>query len=297
MHIYRCNCCNNSSFKQIGQLYGRSLVVCCSCGLRSFYPVPTYAELAALNSDGGIPFKSYFKLNKNNNSTHYKRILQYFELLKNRYRPGNRVLEVGPGSGDFIELCLEKKIEIEALEISKTLAESLRNRYSVIVNERPLEQASLPPDSFFAIVAFDIIEHVNNPRAWLQAAWSALRPGGTLVFSTVSTKNLLNIIGLFLNRFGFPGALKRLHPAYHIYYFTPNVLEKYLRETNFIIETIRQDNYDVNKATQNNFMRFAMKCIYKIHATLGEGTNIYITCQKPPTMAVPGDPFDSSVGK
>ena len=42
--------------------------------------------------------------------------------------PGSRVLEIGPGRGDFADLCLTQQMDYHAIEPNSELAEALRER-------------------------------------------------------------------------------------------------------------------------------------------------------------------------
>jgi len=94
--------------------------------------------------------------------------------------PGSRVLEIGPGRGDFADLCLAQQMEYHAVEPNPQLAAALRERGAVVTQERV---PPLPPvDGKFDLVAMiNVMEHMSSMEQALQTAGQireVLKPGG-----------------------------------------------------------------------------------------------------------------------
>ncbi|MBP8910382.1 MAG: class I SAM-dependent methyltransferase [Phycisphaerae bacterium] len=96
---------------------------------------------------------------------------------------GGSVLEIGPGRGEFAELCLERKLPYDAVEPNPTLAQSLRARGANVVCAR------VPPlpamdRRFDAVVMINVMEHMNGLEQALDICCQirqVLKPGGKLV--------------------------------------------------------------------------------------------------------------------
>jgi len=94
--------------------------------------------------------------------------------------PGSSVLEIGPGRGDFAELCIERKLEYHAVEPNPGLAESLRSRGANVVCER------VPPlpafdGKFDLVVMINVMEHMSGLEQALDTACQVrqvLKPDG-----------------------------------------------------------------------------------------------------------------------
>jgi SAM-dependent methyltransferase len=94
--------------------------------------------------------------------------------------PGSRILEIGPGRGEFAELCLEQKMDYHAVEPNAGLAESLRQKGANVLC------AKVPPlpalDGKFDLVAMvNVMEHMNGLEQALDVACQirrVLNPGG-----------------------------------------------------------------------------------------------------------------------
>src|SRR5438552_17983458 len=94
---------------------------------------------------------------------------------------GRRVLDLGCGSGYGADVLARESREVLGIDISDDAIDYARQRYRA-VNVR-FERASCPeipaPDgSFDLVVAFVIIEHLSDWRAFLLALRRVLAPPG-----------------------------------------------------------------------------------------------------------------------
>lgn len=102
-----------------------------------------------------------------------------------RHITGGRLVEIGPGSGNFAIQALDAGFDVAAIEADPGACRHLRETLGieVVQSTRPQDAlATLRPAD--AIVAWHVIEHVGEPWALLQAAAANLRPGGVLVLAT-----------------------------------------------------------------------------------------------------------------
>ncbi len=94
--------------------------------------------------------------------------------------PGSSVLEIGPGRGEFAELCLAQKMEYHAVEPNVGLAESLRQKGAHVICARVPPLPAL--DRKFDLVAMvNVMEHMNGLEQALDTACQirrVLNPGG-----------------------------------------------------------------------------------------------------------------------
>lgn len=94
--------------------------------------------------------------------------------------PNASVLEIGPGRGEFAELCLQRKLQYHAVEPNAKLAESLRSRGASVVCARVPPLPAL--DRKFDLVAMiNVMEHMNGLEQALDIACQirqVLNPGG-----------------------------------------------------------------------------------------------------------------------
>lgn len=149
--------------------------------------------------------------------------------------PAPRVLELGSALGTLYSF-LPAGVRYTGLEVDAEAAEYARRAFpDTEFLEVPVEEFESPPETFDAVYATEVLEHLENPSAALRRLYALLKPGGFLVGTTppplrsalfdpthLSVLAPLNWQRLF-RRSGFeitftgvrsfPPALWRLHPA------------------------------------------------------------------------------------
>lgn len=96
---------------------------------------------------------------------------------------GSSVLEIGPGRGDFADICLKEGIEYSAIEANRQMAESLERRGAHVV------RAMAPPlpaldKQFDTVVMVNVMEHMNGMKDALEITRQirqVLKPTGRFV--------------------------------------------------------------------------------------------------------------------
>ena len=104
-----------------------------------------------------------------------------------RYRlPPARALDVGCGPGAFVMLLGRAGYEAKGLELSPWVVEFARKTFDVPVLLGPIEEQSLAPGSIDIVTMMDVLEHLRDPVATLDAVRSAMADDGILVIQTPS---------------------------------------------------------------------------------------------------------------
>ncbi len=94
------------------------------------------------------------------------------------------VLDVGCGGGLFLRILKERGYHVLGLDAALEAARLAWRRHQVPVVCGELSQAPLPPGSFAAVTMFHVLEHVPDPRVYLEAARELLEPAGKLIVQT-----------------------------------------------------------------------------------------------------------------
>jgi SAM-dependent methyltransferase len=149
--------------------------------------------------------------------------------LRSVVRPAS-LLEAGSAGGYFVEAARRAGIEASGVEVSQVASRFARDGLGVPVRQGHFE--STPPDRRVDVVcAFHVLEHADDPRAFLRAARSALVPGGWLALEVP------NIASAAARRLGT--GWQGLQPRYHRWHFAPESLIRLLMQCGFQI--VRQD--------------------------------------------------------
>lgn len=105
-----------------------------------------------------------------------------------------RVLDVGPGRGEWLALLAEAGVAAAGVDDNAGMVERLRARGFDIAHADAIDHlGGLAPGSLEAVTAFHVVEHLDlGPLlGLLAAARCALRPGGLLVAETPNPTNLV----------------------------------------------------------------------------------------------------------
>ena len=97
---------------------------------------------------------------------------------------GGTLVDVGAGFGTFCEEVARLGFfdRVIALEPEPHLAETCRSKGLEVV-QSPVESASLPVDRVDVVTNFEVIEHLFEPRVFIEQCARLLSPGGLLVLT------------------------------------------------------------------------------------------------------------------
>lgn len=193
-------------------LYGRAgrLVRCVHCGLVRQDPAPTALYEEAVDTQ-------YLREEQGIRET-FRRTLERIE--RHCSQPG-RLLDIGCGPGILLVEATQRGWDAVGIEPSRWGAETAE-REGLYVHRGFLEDVELAPESFDAVVASDVIEHVSDPVRFMERIYELLVHGG-VVF--LATPNVDSLVAKMLRRWWWsvlPG---------HLLYFSPITLRR-------LIETV-----------------------------------------------------------
>jgi 2-polyprenyl-3-methyl-5-hydroxy-6-metoxy-1,4-benzoquinol methylase len=153
--------------------------------------------------------------------------IRHFEdrlgAIGDRVKPG-RLLDVGCSCGYFLEVAASRGYDVQGVEFSRSAIAAADPGIRGRIFEGTLE--SLPVNGLFDVAsAFDLIEHVHDPRGFLRRCAGLLKPGGVLLISTPDTGHFLR----FLMRSRWP----MLQPMQHLFLFSRQALATVLQAEGF----------------------------------------------------------------
>lgn len=138
--------------------------------------------------------------------------------------PKPRLLEIGCGTGVFLDKARKHGFEVEGLELSSYAAEYVRNM-GIPVQTESIENADYPEGTWDVIVMREVIEHLPHPLESLRTVHRWLKKGGVLFMATgnydcperkVKGKDWFYFM-----------------PEGHLYYFSNRTMTNYLKKVGF----------------------------------------------------------------
>ena len=169
---------------------------CSDCGLLFLNPQPTPEELAAhypsgyysLEGDrpGDLRDEQFYEALYGRNSSLLKRIRfsPYRLVLRTMIgRAGQRMLDVGCGSGHFLAMAKRVlNVETYGVELFGFDA-AFAEKNNLKIFQGTLQQAAFP-DQFFDVITLNhVFEHIADPRSALRELRRILKDGGTLILA------------------------------------------------------------------------------------------------------------------
>jgi 2-polyprenyl-3-methyl-5-hydroxy-6-metoxy-1,4-benzoquinol methylase len=102
-----------------------------------------------------------------------------------------RILEIGSGFGAFVQICINRGLSVKGIELNKA-AVVRAQQLGLPVERLSLEYAAeLYSGSFDAVCGFQVLEHVPNPRDFIDWSVKMLKPHGKLIYCVPNAESFL----------------------------------------------------------------------------------------------------------
>jgi 2-polyprenyl-3-methyl-5-hydroxy-6-metoxy-1,4-benzoquinol methylase len=215
-HLTSCPLCQSAGFRPLGNSYTHASL--CRCGNCSFVfaaAIPTPEELST-------HYNSYRRNNTFSDITRKR----YLELLAQLapLRKHNKLLDVGCGDGYFLETAKAQGWEVYGTEFTTDAVDICRAKgitmFQGTIHDVPVDM------EFDVITTFEVIEHINNGPQFAERAFSLLRPGGLIYFTTPNFNSL--------SRRRLKGNWRIIDYPEHLSYYTPKTITRLLTDKGFV---------------------------------------------------------------
>jgi len=224
-----CAVCESTA-TQLGLRNGHRIFKYGGCSSYFTWPLPVDGEHLNIYSEdyfngagGGFGYADYDRDKQPMVPTFEK----YLDVIES-FTPATKgtLLDVGAATGFFLKLAVDRGWSGIGIEPSAH-ASAIGREKGLDVRTTTFQADSIPPASVDVITLWDVIEHVPDPRAVLQAAYRALRPGGLVAINTPDSGSLIaRILG------------HKWHlvvPPEHLFLFNLMSLQRALGEDHFQI--------------------------------------------------------------
>lgn len=145
-------------------------------------------------------------------------------ILSRLHGRASSFLDIGCGRGDALAEATERGLDTTGIDVSDNLRRGpaevrfLQGRLHELIEREQLAS------SFDLAYMNSILEHVEDPREFMQDVFRVLRPGGVAYIGVPNEGSLRNRFGGLLRRLitrrGVCGALPVIRPPYHLWGFT-----------------------------------------------------------------------------
>ena len=230
--VVRCMICGATNLGSVDTM--ASLYQCGTCQFIFRNPRPSEARIARYYSTED-QYDDWLK-NESARDELWRRRLR----MLNRYRSRGRLLDVGAGIGQFLNLAKEY-YEVEGTEVSASAVRIANEKYGLHLNCGRLEDIDFRDRRFDVITLFHVLEHVGDPKALLLKCAEILSPDGIIVIAVPNEirgwkrplKSAAALLGLGRRkvsvRYGL-AALRLSEPGeeIHLSFFTSRTIETLL---------------------------------------------------------------------
>ena len=203
---------------------------CRRCGLIYISPRPSREEIRNLYEvDEAVTFSQCQFAAES-----YKRLHAQLTLdILRGYASGGKLLEIGPGTGLFMNQARAAGFTPCGVELNRIQAEYIRYRWGLPCESRQLRDA-YPGERFDVIYYCDVLSHLYDPCTEFTVMRERLTPHGLLIFETGNMGDVRPDRLAMLPPFQYPD---------HLFFFSSRNIESLLQLSGF--DPVRQFRFSI----------------------------------------------------
>lgn len=182
---------------------------------------------------------------------------------------GKRVLDVGCGGGILAEAIAKKGANVKGIDLSEkalkvaelhSLESEVQVSYELIAAEA---LAAREASQYDVVTCMEMLEHVPDPSAIVQACATLVKPGGRLFFSTLNRNPKSYLFAII----GAEYMLRLLPRGTHDYakFIKPAELSQFARNANLEVQALKGMTYNpltkIYSLNHDTDVNYLMACI------------------------------------
>jgi len=194
-----------------------------------------------------------------------------------------RLLDVGCATGVFLDMAREEGWAVEGVEISPDLASYAREQFSLKVHLGDLIQQELCTGPFDVISMFDVIEHLPDVNAIINACAKLVKKDGFLMLRTPTEKGLLRDIAKMIYRSSFTKMESPMFMFYsfeHIQSFSLKSLTHLLEGHNFTVQKVFREEESIGRVNVPWFVKGMVSGINLVSLLINKQHKMTVVAQK-----------------
>lgn len=227
-----CPVCGRNESKILFTKEGFKYVRCVDCRMMYINPGPTPEEISkTYDQTGKVYFTQPDKLRIDFASGRYHRETG----LLTRSNAKGRLLDVGCSTGSFLVAAKQADFcDVQGVDIAQPSVEFAR-RQGLTAHVGDFTQSMFQMAQFDVVTMWATLEHLTNPRDFVNEAYRVLCSGGILAVSVPNMKSLTQVI---------LGRKDRYISVNHLNYFDRRTLRRLLEDAGFRV--VRTETHGIN---------------------------------------------------